>query len=96
MLYNLMLKLNLILGNKDKVEYKKGKLGTNSYLTYLIDPSSYEYGTVYIDLDDFQEYSFVMHNADGQRNVRCHYLTEEQIIELFTRAINKDLDLYNF
>jgi hypothetical protein len=91
-----MLKLNKILGDRGQVTYRKDDIFRNGVITYLVDPESYEHGKIYIDADDFNEYSFCMHNADGERNVRCHYLKESEVIELFKRAINKDLDLYNF
>lgn len=96
MIRGLVTKLNKILADKGQVEYRKDDLYQYGLITYLVDSESYEYGKIYIDGDGFQTYSFSMHNADGQRNVRCHYLNEIEVIELFKRAINKDLDLYNF
>jgi hypothetical protein len=95
MVYNLVSKLNKMLIGR-KVEYRKDKLYVNGIITYIVDVESYEYGKIYIDSDGYNTYSFCMHNADGQRNVRCHYLKETEVLELFSRAINKDLELYNY
>lgn len=100
MLYNLMLKLNAILAGKEiveVVEYKKDNdIYINGTLIYTIDETSDEYGKVYIDVDGYQTYSFCMHNTDGERNVRCHYLKEAEVMELFYRAVHKDLELYSY
>lgn len=96
MLYNLVSKLNRMLDADRKVEYRKDSLYTNGVITYLVDHESYEYGKIYIDSDGFQTYSFCMHNADGQRNIRYHFLKEVEVLELFYRAIHKDLELYNY
>jgi hypothetical protein len=96
MIYNLVSKLNNMLEDNRKVEYRKDKLYVYGVITYLVDPESDEYGKIYIDGDGFNTYSFCMHNSDGQRNVICHYLKEAEVMELFYKAIHKDLELYNY
>lgn len=96
MLYNLVSKLNRMLDSENKVEYRNDSVYTNGVITYLVDPESDEYGKIYIDSDGYDTYYFCMHNSDGQRNVRCHFLKEPEVMELFYRAVHKDLELYNF
>jgi hypothetical protein len=96
MLYNLMLKLNAILGDNWRVTYRKDNIYTNGCLEYIIDKESYEYYKISIILDGFLTYDFAMSNQDGERNVRCHYLKEAEVMDLFYKAIHKDLELYNY
>lgn len=96
MLYNLMLKLNEILGEDRRVTYRKDNIYNTGCLEYIIDKESFEYYKISIIADGFQTFDFTMSNQDGKRNVRCHYLKEAESIELFKKVIHKDLNLYNY
>ena len=96
MLYNLMQKLNLILGENWIVTYRKDDIYINGCLEYIIDKESYGYYKISITVDGFSTYDFAMSNQDGERNVRCHYLKEAEVLALFYKAIHKDLELYSY
>jgi hypothetical protein len=91
-----MLKLNAILGDNWRVTYRKDNIYISGCLEYIIDKESYEYYKISIMVDGFLTYDFAMINQDGKRNVRCHYLKEAEVMDLFYKAINKDLELYNY
>jgi hypothetical protein len=91
-----MNKLNAMLGGDWRVTYRKDNIYTNGCLEYIIDKESYEYYKISIIVDGFQTYDFTMSNQDGERNVRCHYLKEAEVMKMFYRAIHKDLELYNY
>jgi hypothetical protein len=94
MLYDLMKKLNAMLGDGWRVTYRKDGIYTNGCLEYIIDKESYDYYKISIIVDGFQTYDFAMSNQEGERNVRCHYLKEAEAMDLFYKAIHKDLELY--
>jgi hypothetical protein len=91
-----MLKLNSILGENWRVKYRKDNIYTTGCLEYIIDQESHEYYKISIIVDGFNIFDFAMSNQDGRRNVRCHYLKETEVMELFYRAIHKDLELYSY
>jgi hypothetical protein len=91
-----MLKFNEILGDNWRVTYRKDNIYTNGCLEYIVDKDSFEYYKISIIVDGFNTFDFAMSNQDGKRNVRCHFLKEAEVMELFYKAVNKDLELYNY